>query len=157
MAWCRNSTSFTKQSTFYPTSRIRTFCSNSILCQCCYDYSRISQDDVIKGNHFPLYWPFVRGIHLSPVRRSFDVFLDLSLNKRLSKQSWGWWLETPSRSLWHHCNDGTRFMNQSTFYPTSRRRTTFCSNSILCQCWYLYFRIAYTQLYSFTLVLLITI
>ena len=35
-----------------------------------------------------------------PVTRSFDVFFDLRLNKRLSKQSWGWWFETPSRSLW---------------------------------------------------------
>ena len=26
------------------------------------------------------------------------------LNKRLSKQSWGWWFETPSRPLWRHCN-----------------------------------------------------
>ena len=26
-----------------------------------------------------------------PVTRSFDVFFDLRLNKRLSKQSWGWW------------------------------------------------------------------
>ena len=25
-----------------------------------------------------------------PVTRSFDVFFDLRLNKRLSKQSWGW-------------------------------------------------------------------
>ena len=30
----------------------------------------------------------------SPVTRSFDVFFDLRLNKRLSKQSWGWWFET---------------------------------------------------------------
>ena len=29
-----------------------------------------------------------------------------ALNKGLSKQSWGWWFETPSRSLWRHCNDG---------------------------------------------------
>ena len=29
---------------------------------------------------------------------------DLSLNKWLSKQSWGWWSETPSCSLWRHCN-----------------------------------------------------
>ena len=35
----------------------------------------------------------------------FDVFFDLRLNKRLSKQLWGWWFETPSRSLWRHCND----------------------------------------------------
>ena len=39
-----------------------------------------------------------------PVTRSFDVFFDLRLNKRLSKQSWGWWFETPSSSLWRHCN-----------------------------------------------------
>ena len=40
-----------------------------------------------------------------PVTWSFDVFFDLCLNKRLSKQLWGWWFETPSSSLWHHCND----------------------------------------------------
>ena len=39
-----------------------------------------------------------------PVTRSFDVFFDLRLNKRLSKQSWGWWFETPSRPLWRQCN-----------------------------------------------------
>ena len=39
-----------------------------------------------------------------PVTRSFDVFFDLRLNKRYSKQSWGWWFETPSCSLWRHCN-----------------------------------------------------
>ena len=26
------------------------------------------------------------------------------INKRLSKQSWGWWFETPSLPLWRHCN-----------------------------------------------------
>ena len=39
-----------------------------------------------------------------PVTRRFDVFFDLRLNKRLSKQSWGWWLETLSRPLWRHRN-----------------------------------------------------
>ena len=39
-----------------------------------------------------------------PVTRSFDVFFDLRLNKRLSKQSRDWWFETPSCSLWRHCN-----------------------------------------------------
>ena len=39
-----------------------------------------------------------------PVTQSFDVFFDLRLNKRLSKQWWGWWLETPSRPVWRHCN-----------------------------------------------------
>ena len=40
-----------------------------------------------------------------PVTRSFDVFFDMCLNKRLNKQSWGWWFETPSRPLWCHCNE----------------------------------------------------
>ena len=31
-----------------------------------------------------------------PVTRSFDVYFDLCPNKRLSKQSCGWWLETLS-------------------------------------------------------------
>ena len=38
--------------------------------------------DVMKLKHFPRYWPFVR----------------------LNKQSQGWWFETPSRSLYRHCN-----------------------------------------------------
>ena len=40
-----------------------------------------------------------------PVTRRFDVFFDLRLKKRLSKQPWGWWFETPSLSLWRHCNE----------------------------------------------------
>ena len=36
--------------------------------------------------------------------RSFNIFFDLRLNERLSKQSWGWWLETPSHLLWRHRN-----------------------------------------------------
>ena len=37
-----------------------------------------------------------------PVTWSFDVFFDLHLNKRLSKQTWGWWFETLLRPLWRH-------------------------------------------------------
>ena len=39
-----------------------------------------------------------------PVTRSFDVSFALRLNKRLSKQWWGWWFETLSRPLWRHRN-----------------------------------------------------
>ena len=50
-------------------------------------------DDVIKWKHFPRHWPFVRGIHRSPVnspqkgqwRGALIFFFDLRLNKRLSK------------------------------------------------------------------------
>ena len=41
-----------------------------------------------------------------PVTRSFDVFFDLRLNKRLSKQSWGWWFEMLPCPLWRHCKEG---------------------------------------------------
>ena len=53
-----------------------------------------------------------------PVTRDFDVFFDLSLNKPLSKWLWGWWFETPSRSLWHHCNEHT-FSKRHSHYSLS--------------------------------------
>ena len=37
--------------------------------------------------------------------RNFDVYIDLRPNKRLRKQSRRRWFETPSRSLWRHCNE----------------------------------------------------
>ena len=43
-----------------------------------------------------------------PVTRSFDVYFDLHLNKRLNEQSWGWWFETLSCPLWRHCNEKQR-------------------------------------------------
>ena len=56
-------------------------------------------------NKFPALWP---------VTRSFDVFFDRGLNKRLSKQPWGWWFETPSCPLWRHRNEMGR---QEPIYP----------------------------------------
>ena len=68
-------------------------------------------DDVIKRKNFPRYWPCVEKSPVSgefpaqrPVTRSFDVFFDLRPNKQLSKQSWGWWFEMLSHSLWRHSN-----------------------------------------------------
>ena len=77
-------------------------------------------DNVIKWKHFPRNWPFVRGIHRSPVNSTHKVqwrralmfslipfsLIPFSLipNKRLSKQWWGWWFETLSSPLWRHCN-----------------------------------------------------
>ena len=40
-----------------------------------------------------------------------------ALNKRLNKQSWGWWFETPSRSLWRHCNDHQTFISYTSEDP----------------------------------------
>ena len=52
-----------------------------------------------------------------PVTRTFGVFFELHLNKRLSKQSRSWWLETPSRSLWCYCNVITTFQHVCGFGP----------------------------------------
>ena len=73
----------------------------------------LHHDGVIKWNQFPRYWPFVREIHRSPVnslhigqwRGALMFSFICALNKRLSTQSWAWWFEMPSRSLWRHCND----------------------------------------------------
>ena len=64
-----------------------------------------NHDDVIKWKHFPRYWSFVRGFPSQrPATRTFDVFFDLCLNKRLSKQSRRRWFETASGSSWRQCN-----------------------------------------------------
>ena len=56
------------------------------------------------GNIFRVTGPLWGEFAAQPVTRSFDVFFDLSLNKRLSKASRRRWFETPSRSLWRHRN-----------------------------------------------------
>ena len=55
--------------------------------------------------HFPRYWPFVRGIHRSPVESphkgqwlgAFGFFF-------VNKQPLRRWFETSLRPSWHHCN-----------------------------------------------------
>ena len=73
----------------------------------------IAHDDVIKWKHFFRVVGHLCGEFIghrwipaqSPVTWNFDIFFALCLNKPLGKQSWGWWYETPPRSLWRHCND----------------------------------------------------
>ena len=47
--------------------------------------------------------------HKGQGRGALLFSLICALNKQLSKQSWGWWFETPSHSLWRHCNVDTCF------------------------------------------------
>ena len=73
-----------------------------------------------------------------PVTRSSDFYL--RLNKRLSKQSWGWWFDTPLRSLWRHCNvpiqhgksNADDDTNTSAWYLTKSR---LCSVCFVIPCW----------------------
>ena len=53
-----------------------------------------------------------------PVTRNFDVFFDLHLNKWSSKQSCGWYFETPSHSLWRHGKPrGQSNFNKTHWHP----------------------------------------
>ena len=61
-----------------------------------------------------------------PVTRSFDVFFDLRQNKRLSKQSWGWWFETPSHPFWRHHNAGVRYEFQQTIQRCTQLHSLHC-------------------------------
>ena len=58
------------------------------------------------GNIFRVTGPLCREStgHKGPWSGTLIFSLICALNKRLSKQSQGWWFETPSRSLWRHCN-----------------------------------------------------
>ena len=91
-------------------------------------------DDVMKWKYFPHYWPFVQRIPTHgfptqrPVTKSFDIFFDLRLYKRLSKQSWGWWFETQSCPLWRHCNF---YINWAVKSRAVRRHMTLLGNDSL--------------------------
>ena len=58
----------------------------------------------------PLWWKSTRyrWIPFTEVSNAeklgVDIFFNLRLNERLSKQSWRRWFETPSCKLWRHCN-----------------------------------------------------
>ena len=58
------------------------------------------------GYHWLESWWRYQMEHFSALLAICARYLfDLRLNKRLSKQSWGWWFETISCPLWRHCND----------------------------------------------------
>ena len=65
-------------------------------------------DDITKWKHFPRYWPFVWGIHRSPVNSPHKsqwhgaLMFSLIYAWTLGKQSRRRWFETPSRSFWRH-------------------------------------------------------
>ena len=72
-------------------------------------YKMIIHNDVIKWKHFPRYWPFVRGIHRSPVnsphKGQWRKALMFSLICAWIYNCEAGEFETPSRPLWRHCND----------------------------------------------------
>ena len=92
-----------------------TAVSSILIFNTVYDFINtywVTYDDVIKWKHFCVTGPLRgestghRWISLTKASGTeLWHFLDLRLNKRLSNQSRRRWFETPSRSLWRHCND----------------------------------------------------
>ena len=75
-----------------------------------------------------------------PVTRSFDVFFDLRLIKRLEKQSRRRWFQTPSGTLWRHCNGPytlskivTGFFNSflEHWHVNTSRQSTVCVHQVV--------------------------
>ena len=86
-------------------------------------------DEVMTWKHFLRYWPFVRGNPLvtlvidwriqRAVRRSFDVFFEVRLNKQLDKQQSCQWSET----LWCLCDIAVMLI-----VPSSNKRQPILTN-----------------------------
>ena len=69
--------------------------------------------------------------------RGFDVFFDLRLNKRLSKQPRQWWFESPSHSLWPQCKEilyGLKAFEHSCMFLCRRVEIAFCTKTGLPVC-----------------------
>ena len=76
----------------------------------------------------------------------FDVFFDLRLNKRLSKQSWCWWFETLSRSLWRHCNATNKTEQWFNIKISSHQSMkSHCGDKLVVRSSYLHNGIPYTD------------
>ena len=89
---------------------------------CVYDYWDVLQSPIeimttSNGNIFRItgpLWQESTGDRWIPFTRvnnaDFDVFCNVRLNKRFSKQSKRRWFDTPSRSLWRYCTIAVLFM-----------------------------------------------
>ena len=73
-------------------------------------------DDVIKFKHFLRYWPFVWGIHRTPVTGEFPT-------QRPVTRSFG---DLRPRSLWRHCNARSDNVNKT---AKNRRLPILCHTS----------------------------
>ena len=103
--------------------------------------------DVIKWKHFRVTGlcegnpPLTGGFPSQrPVTRSFAVFFDLRLNKRLSKSRHRWF-ETPSPSFWRHCNESREGVG---------RGMSPSSTSIFAFVWIISFYIHYSFMLNLT-------
>ena len=87
---------------------VRIVCCNQLYCRMRFRIIMTSSNGNIFRVTGPLCGEFA-GHRSFPLTKASDAelwcFLDLRRNKRLTKQSWGWWFEMPSHSLWRLCYD----------------------------------------------------
>ena len=87
-----------------------------------------------------------------PVMWSFDIFFDLSFNKRLSTQLRGWWFGMPSCSLWRPCNAESVYDSDglvqvcSNFIANAQELLQSCTKLLIYETIYLTWEKAWIQL-----------
>ena len=85
---------------------LRLISKFSVLPYNCWYYSQQSHMNIFRVTG-PLCGEFTCPRWI-PLTKASDTelccFFDLRLNEPLSKQSWGWWFETPLSPLWRQCN-----------------------------------------------------
>ena len=97
-----------------------------------------------QNGNFPRYWPFVPGIHQSPVnsphkgqwRGAFIFSLICNRINSWVKKLWCWWFETPSCPLWRHRYDCCILISTSLkFIPKSsvNYKTTVAEIMVWCR------------------------
>ena len=93
-------------------------------------------DEVIQWKHFPRYWPFVWGIHRSPVnsphKGQWALMFSLIcawINGWVNNRGAGDF-ETPSHPLWRHSNGGGGMMLSS----QNEHKTEYITDMVCCIC-----------------------
>ena len=86
------------------------------------NYRQFQHDDVIKWRHFPRYWPFVRGIHQSPVDSPHKGQWRGALMYSLSCASMNYWVNN------REAGDLRRYPGHSDVTVVRWKRFHFCSN-----------------------------
>ena len=107
-----------------------TFTRTSLLCQAMLAWWRYQMET------FSVLLALCEGYSPvnSPHKRQWRGALMFSLNKRLSKQSWGWWFETPSRSLWRHCNGHQGIWYRHSCYRVLQtKHSKWTTNTVVCR------------------------
>ena len=79
-----------------------------------------------------IHRPRVNAPHKGQWLGTFMFLFDLRLNKRLSKQWWGWWFETQSCPLWRHCSD---YRNDTALRPCYLYLRNACTGKTTSSYW----------------------